>query len=567
MKDYRNIGLRSMNANGKGCGATRDYMVRLKQMKKEITVNTFSFEDIRSNGYLYVDKTRFVYNLVRSPLKNYYFISRPRRFGKSLMCSTLRALFEGRRELFRGLYIESTDYSFEKYPVLHFDFSNINIETFDDFLRGFQKRLMDGAAANGVAVERAEPSEMLYGILGKLEKKAVILVDEYDYPFLHTYRDRELSNSICNTLNSFYSVIKSCSGKIRFFYVTGITGFSSLSTLSEMNGMTDLSMDEDYAAMFGYTEKELESYFGDYIDEYMSREDREYTEREEFIEAVRNYYDGYRFSFDSSVTVCNPVAVGRFFDDRFKFGSYWMDTGNNRLAVEKMKECHLQNIITEDLVLGIDEIMTFDYSCLREKTLSSQQVMALIYFTGYLTILEGDADAITLTFPNTEVRKAFTRSLVKLFTGIEMSIFAQKAVKAVRSGKLENIATVLNAYVKEYQYDGLDTGEKGYQEAFFSFFLMIGGVRASVEDRTLLGRSDAIVRAGKDVFIVEMKVDESADKALAQIKEKEYWARYVNTEKRVHLIGLNFSSETRSVDEWKEKILDKSKIATYLLDE
>ena len=536
-------------------------------MKKEITVNTCSFKDIRTNGYVYVDKTRFVYNLVKSPLQNYYFISRPRRFGKSLMCSTLTSLFEGRRELFSGLYIESTDYSFEKYPVLHFDFSNINIETFDDFLRGFQERLMDGAAASGVAVERSRPSDMLYEILGKLENKAVILVDEYDYPVLHTYKDKELSDSIRDTLSNFYSVIKSSVEKIRFFYVTGITKFSNLSIFSQMNNLTDLTMNEDYASMFGYTEEELESYFGDYIDEYMSRKDREYTGREEFIEAVRNYYDGYRFSYDNPVKVYNPVSIGFFFNMKCKFVSYWVDTGVSTLAVELAKDYHLQNIITEDLGLGIDEIMTFDYSCLREKTLSSQQVLALIYFTGYLTILEGDADAVTLTFPNTEVRKAFTRSLVNLFTGIEVSIFAQKAVKAVRSGKLENIATVLNAYVKEYQYDGLDTGEKGYQEAFFSFFLMIGGIRASVEDRTLLGRSDAVVRAGKDVFIVEMKVDESADKALAQIKEKEYWARYVNTEKRVHLIGLNFSSETRSVDEWKEEILDKSKIATYLLDE
>ena len=535
------------------------------ETKKRIAVSNPLFETLRRKDCIYVDKTEYIYNLVNDEVNYYYFISRPRRFGKSLLCSTLQALFEGKRELFRGLYIDSTDYSFEEYPVLHFDFSNINTETYEDFLNGFQNRLYREAKRNGVRVSKAKPSEMLYSILMELEKKAVIIVDEYDYPILHTYKDEERSDRIRETLSAFYSVIKSSIADIRFFFVTGITKFSNMSIFSQMNNLTDLTMKEDYAALFGYTEKELEAYFSDYIDAYMSHSDREYDSRSEFLEDVRNFYDGYRFSQRNDVRVYNPVSVGTFFADGCTFDSYWVDTGASTLAVELAKDYHLQNMITDNPVIGVDDIKTFDYSHLREKSLSNSQVLALIYFTGYLTMLDGDSDALTLTFPNTEVQMAFSRALVKLFTGMEASIFATMAVRAVKSGKIDEVANVLNAYLKEYMYDGLDTGEKGYQEAFFSFFLMIGGIRVSVEDRTLLGRSDVVVRTARVVYIIEMKVDESADKALAQIKEKEYFARYVNTEKEVHLIGLNFSSATRNIEDWKEEILDKTKIKTYLL--
>ena len=534
-------------------------------MKKIIPVSNPIFENLRQgDDCIYVDKTEYVYRLVSDRINRYYFISRPRRYGKSLMCSTLHALFEGKRELFKGLYIDNKDYSFEKYPVLHFNFAGINTTTYESFLEGFQKRIIDEAENNGINIKTDEPSEMLYSFLQKSGRMVAIIVDEYDSPIIDSYLDKEKCDRIRDTLSMFYTVIKNNVDKVRFFFITGITKFSNMSIFSKMNNLSDLTFDKNYAAAFGYTQEELEAYFSPYIDEYMKREDREYETREDFLEAVRDYYDGYRFSYRNDVKVYNPVSVGKFFQNDSEFEPYWENTGASTLAVNLARDYNLERIMTDNVEIGIKAINTFDYGHLREKTLKDGQVLALIYFTGYLTIRSGSSNTLHLTFPNTEVRMAFTQDLVERFTGIDTSIFAERAVKAVRSGKAEEIARVMNAYMKEYQYDTLDKAEKGYQEMFFSFFLMIGGVRVSAEESTLLGRSDILLTLKKDVYIIEMKVDESAEAALEQIHEKGYYDRYINTDKTIHLIGLNFTSEKRQIDAWKQETVDKTKEPTYL---
>ncbi len=534
-------------------------------MKKIIPVSNPIFENLRQgDDCIYVDKTEYVYRLVSDRINRYYFISRPRRYGKSLMCSTLHALFEGKRELFRGLYIDSTDYSFEKYPVLHFNFAGINTTTYESFLEGFQKRIIGEADNNGVSIENDEPSEMLFSFLQKSGREVAIIVDEYDSPIIDSYMDKEKCDRIRDTLSTFYTVIKNNDDKVRFFFITGITKFSNMSIFSKMNNLTDLTFDKNYAAAFGYTQEELENYFSEYIDAYMAREDREYETRGEFLEAVRDYYDGYRFSYRNEVRVYNPVSVGKFFQNDSEFDPYWENTGASTLAVSLARDYNLERIMTDDVELGLSAINTFDYGHLREKTLKDSQVLALIYFTGYLTIKEGDSYSLILTFPNTEVRKTFTQNLVQRFTGIDTSIFASRAVQAVRSGDVSEIARVMNAYMKEYQYDTLDKAEKGYQEMFFSFFLMIGGVRVSAEESTLNGRSDILLTLKRDVYIIEMKVDESAEAALRQIHDNGYYDRYINTEKTIHLIGLNFSSEKKQIDAWKQETVDKTKEPTYL---
>ena len=532
---------------------------------KKITVSVRSFEDIRTRGdYIYVDKTKYVYELVRNDLQNYYFISRPRRYGKSLMCSTLHALFEGKRELFKGLYIDSTDYSFEKFPVIHLNFADYNTTSYEAFLNDFQIAITDEAERNGLTVTKGEPSTMLKAVLKEAGKKTVIIVDEYDSPIIDSYMDREKADRIRNTLSMFYTVIKNNDDRVRFFFITGITKFSNMSIFSKMNNLTDLSMNDDYAAAFGYTQEELETNFADYIDAYLAREDREYETRAEFLEAVRDYYDGYLFSPYSRERVYNPVSIGTFFNNKCRFCSYWVNTGASTLAVSLARDYRLERIMTDDVVISINAIDTFDYGYLRDKKLDDSQVLALIYFTGYLTIKDGDCDSLTLTFPNTEVRKTFTENLVHLFTGFDVSIYAIQAARAVRSGKTDEVVRVMNAYMNKYQYDTLDRAEKGYQEMFYSFFLMIGGVRVAAEDRTLLGRSDIVLTLKRDVYIIEIKVDKSAEAALRQIHDNGYYHKYINTEKTIHLIGLNFTSEKRQIDSWIEETVDKTKEPTYL---
>lgn len=331
-----------------------------------------------------------------------------------------------------------------------------------------------------------------------------------------------------------------------------------------MNNLTDITFSLDYAAAFGYTEEELETNFSEYIDAYMSEDDREYEKREDFMTAVRDYYDGYRFSPDSQSKVYNPVSIGFFFKEGCRFRSYWINTGASTLVINLAKTYKLSRLITDDVNLGINSINTFDYSLMAEEKLLDSQVLALLFFTGYLTIKDGNYDFLTLTFPNTEVRKSFTQNLFESFSGIDLSVFAFRGVQAVRAGDIEEIVKVLNAYIKEMQYDGLDKAEKGYQEIFIGFFLMIGGVRASVEDSSLLGRSDVVVERRRDVYIIEMKVDLTADEAVTQIKKNGYYFRYINTDKTIHIIGMNFISAEKQVDGWKEEIVDKTKEPSYL---
>ncbi len=531
---------------------------------KEISVNISSFEDLRTQGdYIYVDKTEYVYNLVRSKLKNYYFISRPRRYGKSLMCSTLHALFDGKRELFKGLYIDSTDYSFEKYPVLHFDMSAFNVTSYDSFLNDFQISLMDEADSNGIRIDRAEPSTMLGAILKHLDKRAVIIVDEYDTPIIHTYKDIKKADRIRDTLSQFYTVIKSRGDKIRFFFVTGITKFSNMSIFSQMNNLTDLTFDRNCAALLGYTEEELESYFSEYIDEYMKRDDREYKTREEFLSAIRDYYDGYRFSYENPVKVYNPVSVGCFFNGRCSFKNYWINTGASTLAVDLAKDYHLESLISEDNSLDTDNFSTFDFLLLASRKLDKYQVMALLYFTGYLTIKEGSENSLTLTFPNREVRTAFTRSLIKLYSSVQIASYTEKAANAIKENDIVKLIRVMNAYYEQIPYVIL-AKEIGYQSMFYAFFLLMGVDSIIVEETTTLGRIDVLISTKSDVWVIEIKVDQSADEALNQIKDKRYYGKYINTDKEIHIVGINFSSKTRQIEEWKEELVDKSTEPTWL---
>ena len=532
-------------------------------MKKKIAVSNPSFEEIRKKNCIYVDKTKYIYNLVRDDVNYYYFISRPRRYGKSLMCSTLHALFDGKRELFKDLYIDKTDYSFERYPVFHFNMALLSKVSYEAFLNDFQIAIMDEAESNGIKVDRSEPSTMLNYILKVAKKEVVIIVDEYDEPIIHTYKDKEKADKIRESFSQFYTVIKNRSEKIRFFFITGITKFSNMSIFSQMNNLIDLTFSDTTAAMFGYTEEELLSYFSVYIDEYMNRDDRRYEKREDFLSAVREYYDGYRFSYECDEKVYNPVSIGFFFNDDCSFKNYWINTGVSTLAVDLAREYELESVIYEEMKLDMNSVSNFDYLELAAHRLSSQQILALLYFTGYLTIKEGNDNVLTLALPNTEVRTSFAQNLVNRYSGISVGIYVDSANKALKKNDINRLMKVLNAYYKEHPYTLLEK-EKSYQLAFYSFFVMLGGIAVNAEETTLLGRSDIVLSCQKDVYVIEMKVDDTSFNALKQIKNMRYHEKYVNTDKTIHLIGMSFSSKSREIDDFIEEIVDKTKEPNYL---
>ena len=537
------------------------FMSIIQNMKREISTSVSDFKQLIEAKYLYVDKTRYIYQMVRESLQNYFFISRPRRCGKSLFCSTLEHLFKGEKELFNGLYIErETDYKFEKYPVLHFNFSLLNTSSFESFLSGFEEMIAEKAIENGIDIERNLPSYMLMEFLKKSDKESVIIIDEFDSPIIDSLNEREKLERIRSEFSSFYSVIKNTGSRVRFLFITGVTKLSNMSIFSKMNNLTDVSMRAGYASAFGYTEKELEENFKEYIDDYLSSKDCPYKERNEFLSDVRDYYDGYRFSADTDIKVYNPVSVGMFFTNSCRFNNYWELTGVSTLAVEMAKRFNLINMIEDEIIVGLDAFTSFDISLLAESTLRLSSIYALLYYTGYLTIAEGDLKGLTLTFPNKEIASTFTSSLVSRYMGgnADLDSIVYSTNRALEKGDVPAFISKLQEYYESFPYDLLDKDkEKTYQLLFHAFFVA-SGMDAIAEDHSLRGRADNVIKTKSHIYICELKVDGSAKEALVQIKERKYYEKYLPQRAKgmeIHLIGINFSSEERNIKEYKEEVL------------
>ena len=265
----------------------------------KISTAASDFKQLIEAEYLYVDKTPYIYRMVRESLQNYFFISRPRRYGKSLFCSTLEALFKGERDLFEGLYIDSTDYAFTPYPVLHFDFSNFETRTNDDFIATLENEIKKAAAVYGVKTKGQMPSLMLDNLINDIYsqegKEVVMIIDEFDSPVIDSL-DKPTLSFIKEVFQNFYATVKKNTEKIRFFFMTGITKLSNMSIFSKMNNLVDLSMDDDFASLFGYTDDELDEYFSFYLEECFERNKETYPTYPSMLDAIRTYYDGYRFS-------------------------------------------------------------------------------------------------------------------------------------------------------------------------------------------------------------------------------------------------------------------------------
>ena len=539
-------------------------------MRKVIRTDIYTFEKLIRQDRLYVDKTRYLHELVKDDTESsFYFLCRPRRWGKSLMCSTIDALFEGKRELFDGLYISKTDYDFEKYPVIHFDFANLPTENYDCFVKGLQDKIENQAERIGLSVKRSAPSTMLSDIFEEAEKELVITIDEYDTPIIHSL-DREWTDKARTVFNSFYATIKVYEGKIRFLYITGITKLANLSIFSTLNNLKDISLRTEYAGMFGYTEEEVESCFSDYIDDYMKRDDRKYETRKEFIDSIRTYYDGYSFSPLSETRVYNPVSLGCFFMENCIFRNYWQETGSSALAIELARRFNLLSLVTDFPLVALSTFTTFDIAAIRDRNLNEEQALVFLYFTGYLTILSGTERTVSLTFPNREIRTSFTCDLIQRYTNNQIvppTLGVRLKIAAAKEGT-DEIMTLLKGYYNQFIYQFFSNEEdeemkakrkKLIPESTFQLILYALFVAVTVDPRaeepTVLGRSDIVFFSSDIVYVLELKVDESAEKALEQIREKGYAERYRLNHHSIHLLGINFSSRKRQIEDWKEETI------------
>ena len=528
---------------------------------KGIATDNASFEFFRKNDVLYVDKTEFIYKLLCAWPRRFFFISRPRRFGKSLFCNTLESLFKGNKELFKGLYIYDK-YDFKPYPVLRFDFSGMPMITLDGFLSSFRNQIRNAVKQFGITVSDADdPVTAFENAINEIHEKygeMVIIIDEYDDPLITaTLGKKAFVDDIREAFNSFYKTIKKNTWKIRCFFMTGVVKLSNLSIFSAMNNLVDLSMDKKFSGAFGYTDEELDEYFGEGIDEYLEANPGVYESREEFREKIRSYYDGYRFSPESETRVYNPVSIGFFFNDDCKFDNYWIRTASSALAITLARNIDLSRFMTENaLETSSMDFVTFDISVITDRNADEGQILALLYYTGYLTISRPSFDGCALRFPNEEVEVSFVKGLIGMYFGsnVKLNSLSANVYNACNEGNTEKLIDAIGKYFNALPYSiyGGKTYESTFQGLLLGLFISTGMMQNG-EEETTDGRMDAVAYSEKDIWIFELKVDKSAEEALEQINTKGYADKfgYLTNGRKVHKVGLNFSSETRRLESWK----------------
>ena len=502
-----------------------------------------NFEKIRKNGYFYVDKTAQVYQLAKTG--SYYFLSRPRRFGKSLLLSTFEAYFQGKKELFEGLAIEQLEKEWTKHPILHLD---LNIEKYDT-----PESLNDILEKNLSKWEKlygADPAERSFSLrfAGIIERACeqtgqgvVILVDEYDKPMLQAIGNEELQREFRNTLKPFYGALKTMDGCIRFAFLTGVTKFGKVSVFSDLNNLNDISMWNKYIDICGISEQELHDNLEAEMHEFAEAQGTTY---EQFRGKLREYYDGYHFT-QNSIGIYNPFSLLNAFD-RKEFGSYWFETGTPTYLVKLLKKHHydLERLAYEET----------DAQVLNSIDSESTNPIPVIYQSGYLTIKGYDErfGIYTLGFPNREVEEGFVKFLLPFYAHtdkVEAPFEIQRFVREIESGDYDSFFRRLQSFFADTPYELVRDLELHYQNVLFIVFKLMG-FYTKVEYHTSEGRIDLVLQTDKYIYIMEFKLEGTAEEALRQINEKRYALPFEADPRRLFKIGVNFAKETRNIERW-----------------
>ena len=532
---------------------------------RKLPIGVQSFKVLRNDRYLYVDKTKYIAQLVTS--SRVYFLSRPRRFGKSLFLSTLAAYFLGQKELFKGLYLEKAEEeqavlenraAWQEYPVLYLDF-NIGKYTDSGALNErLHVMLSEAESSYGISTSKeAQPffasrfEKLLKSAYQQTGKQVVILVDEYDKPLLQTMGVNEVLNEqYRNELKAFYSVIKTCDEYIRFAFLTGVTKFSKISIFSDLNNLRDISLEKHYAGICGITQKELEANFQPEIQVLADSQDLTYQET---LTALQQWYDGYCFA-PAADGMYNPFSLLNAFAKE-RFGSYWFETGTPTFLVNYLKEAHY-------FIPDLDGNVELDESGLQTYRAVAQDALPILFQAGYLTIKDyiSDLRLYRLGFPNDEVRYGFLENLLPAYSDVpfgQTGVWVGRFVQDIRKGKVDAFMERMQSLIAGVSYDNfsskeLKLREQNYQTAVYLIFALMGQfVRTEVHCST--GRSDCVVCTADTVYIFEFKLsgNGNAENALAQIQKQNYAAKYKTDGKKIVLIGTSFSEEIRTIKDWK----------------
>lgn len=510
-------------------------------LKYPIGVQTF--EEIRTGGYVYVDKTEHVYRLADGG--KYYFLSRPRRFGKSLLLSTMEAYFKGRKELFEGLEIEGLEKEWAEYPVLRLDLGGASYHTREDLDNKLSQILAEWEAQYGVTsvyqTSATRFNEVISCVARHEGRKVVVLVDEYDKPITDSLGDEELLEYYRATLQGFFSVLKSQDDKIRFAFLIGVTKIGKLSVFSGLNNLKDISMLPAYSGICGITERELTERLAEGISNMAASNG---ITPEECLGRLREMYDGYHFSA-SSEGVYNPFSLLNALQDK-EFNDYWFETGTPSFLVSLIK-----NTSYDISALQGEEV---DSSLLVSVNSAFANPIPLLYQSGYLTITGYDREVglYRLDFPNKEVKNGFLSFVLQYSTSSTVSgkTLIARIHRALRDGRPEDMMKELDAFFSRKNYQIQADEEKDFQYAVSTIFELLSE-DVQTEKQTSNGRIDLLMQTSKYIYVMEIKVNDSADSALRQIEEKGYARPFANDGRKVFRIGVNFSTRTRRIEDWK----------------
>ena len=502
---------------------------------------------IREGGYAYADKTAIIHGLITGS-EGAYFLSRPRRFGKSLLCSTLGAVFEGRRELFSGLAIDSLEWEWKRHPVIRIDLNpgdyTRGIEVLEENLRN---NLENSAIGLGLDLRGEILSSRFLNLMQdahqKYGERAVVIIDEYDKPLLSTIDMKELREDMRKTLKGFYGVIKSADPHLKFVFLTGVTKFSHVSIFSDLNHLADLTLDPRYADICGITQEELETVFEPEVETILNSGGKS---REKYMEKLRRFYNGYRFS-KKPLKVYNPFGLLKHFDSSGEFLSYWYETGTPTFLVKLIVEQKINIVELGDMRVGREEFRKYD--------IENMRAAPLLYQSGYLTIsdYDGERDRFTLDYPNDEVRSCFASSLLDLYAPVPEQVSLSVSVRlldALYDGEIDLAMDTLKRFFAAIPYDIIRESENYYQTAIHLIFTMFG-LNCRSEVRIAAGRIDTLLETKDFVYCFEFKLDKGADEALAQIDSREYLLPWTGSGKRLFKVGVDFDREKRNIGEWK----------------
>ena len=515
--------------------------------RKRYPIGIQTFERIRKEDWFYVDKTEYIYRMTHTD-GTYFFLSRPRRFGKSLLVSTFESYFEGKKELFNGLAIENLEKEWNEYPVLHFSLAggkHMGKEQLEHYLLFILKT---NEEKFGIICDSPDPNirmlNLIQTVYEKTGKQPVVLIDEYDAPLLDVVHEGTSLDILRNVMRNFYSPLKDCEKMLRFVFLTGITKFSQLSIFSELNNITNISMDTPYAGICGITKEELMTQMSDDIDRLSEKLS---LSHDETLERLKQHYDGYHFAWPSP-DIFNPFSLLNCFSKQ-KMDSYWFGSGTPTYLINMMRKYAFTPIdLGEKMEAGKDD---FDAA-----TETMTTIMPLLYQSGYFTIKDYDEDTelYTLALPNKEIRVGLYRSLLPHYLASKTvmgNTTIAKMSKLINLGQLDEALLLFKTFLETVPYCDNTNYEGHYQQMMYIMFALLTNFRILVEQHTAKGRTDITMETHDTIYIMELKFNKTAEEALQQINDKQYADAFALQNKPVVKVGINYTiKEKISTLEW-----------------